>query len=167
MCWRHELHCLGFINDGNVMLNHGWWEVSLIQNVSLECENMSADDNINQNCSENILRHRSLSAQPISTRKAQLRKQIPQTFAHLVNFSKNVSAMFDNHTILLLWLQNKQTFHMFSLCDLRFSCSVLLISTCYMRKGSWAFYLNYPQINEVGKSDQMVLFNITQALEDT
>ena len=120
MCWRHELHCLGFINDGNVMLNHGWWEVSLIQNVSLECENMSADDNINQNCSENILCHRSLSAQPISTRKAQLRKQIPQTFAHLVNFSKNVSSMFDNHTILLFWLQNKQTFLMFSLLDLCF-----------------------------------------------
>ena len=27
----------------------------------------------------------------------------------------NLSAMFDNHTILLLWLQNKQTVHMFSL----------------------------------------------------
>ena len=30
----------------------------------------------------------------------------------------NVSAMFDNHAILLFWLQNKQTFHMFSLLDL-------------------------------------------------
>ena len=28
-------------------------------------------------------------------------KKSPQTFAHLVHFSKNVSAMFDNHTILL------------------------------------------------------------------
>ena len=35
-------------------------------------------------------------------------------------FLKNVSAMFDNHTILLLWLKNKQNFHMFSLRDLRF-----------------------------------------------
>ena len=25
----------------------------------------------------------------------------PQTFAHLMNFSKNVSATFDNHTVLL------------------------------------------------------------------
>ena len=28
--------------------------------------------------------------------------------------------MFDNHTILLFWLKNKQTFRMFSLRDLRF-----------------------------------------------
>ena len=28
--------------------------------------------------------------------------------------------MFDNHTILLFWPENKQTFRMFSLRDLRF-----------------------------------------------
>ena len=28
--------------------------------------------------------------------------------------------MFNNHTILLFWLLSKQTFHMFSLRDLRF-----------------------------------------------
>ena len=33
-----------------------------------------------------------------------VKKKSPQTFAHLVNFSKHVSAMFDNHTILLFWL---------------------------------------------------------------
>ena len=33
------------------------------------------------------------------------------------------------------------------------SFSIHLISTYYVRKGSWAFYLNYPQINEVEKSD--------------
>ena len=37
---------------------------------------------------------------------------------------------------------------MFSLRDL---CFVLL--TYYARKGSWAFYLHYPQINAVGKSE--------------
>ena len=38
---------------------------------------------------------------------------------------KKMSAMFDNHTILLFWLKNKQTFRMFSLCDLRFTlCSL-------------------------------------------
>ena len=42
-----------------------------------------------------------------------------QTFAHVVNVSQNVSATFDNHTILLFWLQNKQTVRMFSLRDLR------------------------------------------------
>ena len=35
------------------------------------------------------------------------------------------------------------------------SCSVHLISTYYACKGSWTFYLNYPQINEVGKSNHM------------
>ena len=32
------------------------------------------------------------------------KRKSPQTFAQLVNFSKNVSAMFDNQTILLFWL---------------------------------------------------------------
>ena len=36
--------------------------------------------------------------------KSTIKKKSPQTFAHLVNFSKHVSAMFDNHTILLFWL---------------------------------------------------------------
>ena len=51
------------------------------------------------------------SARPISIRK---HKKSPHTFAHLVNFSNVVetSCYFD-HRI-------KQTFHMFSLCDLRF-----------------------------------------------
>ena len=44
----------------------------------------------------------------------------PQTLAHLVNFSKNMSVMFDNHTIALFSLENKRTFLILSLCDLRF-----------------------------------------------
>ena len=44
--------------------------------------------------------------------KTTIKKKSPETFAHLVNFSINVSATFDNHTILLLWLENKQTVHM-------------------------------------------------------
>ena len=35
-------------------------------------------------------------------------------------FLQKCSAMFDNHTILLFWLKNKQTFHMFSLGNLFF-----------------------------------------------
>ena len=27
--------------------------------------------------------------------------------------------------------------------------------SCYVRKGSWAFYLNYPQITEVRKPDHV------------
>ena len=33
--------------------------------------------------------------------KSTVKKKGPQTFAHLMNFSKNVSSMFDNHTVLL------------------------------------------------------------------
>ena len=48
-------------------------------------------------------------------------EKTPYTYAHLVNFSTNVSAMFDNHTMLmLLCLKNEQTFRMFSLRDLHF-----------------------------------------------
>ena len=43
-------------------------------------------------------------AQPISIWKAQSRKKSPQDFMHLVNFSKNGLAIFDNHKILLFWL---------------------------------------------------------------
>ena len=50
----------------------------------------------------------------------------PQTFAHLANFSKNVSVTFDNHIILIF------------------------------------FYLTYPQINKIGKSDHMA--SITHTL---
>ena len=65
-------------------------------------------------------RDRGLPAEPVSIRKAQSRKKSPHTFAHLVNFSKYVSAMFDNRTILLFWLYNEQTFRMFSLRNLPF-----------------------------------------------
>ena len=47
--------------------------------------------------------------------KSTIRRKSQQTFAHLVN----VSAMFDNHKILLFWSSNKRTFYMFSLRDLR------------------------------------------------
>ena len=71
---------------------------------------------------------------PISTNQHNQEK-IPWTFAHLVN----VSAMFNNHKILLFWQKNKQTFYMFSLLDLpNLTCSVHLISMyyMYMHKGS-------------------------------
>ena len=41
---------------------------------------------------------------------------------------------------------------MFSLLDL-----IFVLSMHYVRKGSRAFYLNYPEINEVGKSNHMVM----------
>ena len=39
--------------------------------------------------------------QQVITSQSASRKRSPQTFAHLVNFSENVSAMFDNHAIML------------------------------------------------------------------
>ena len=51
----------------------------------------------------------------------QNQEKSPQAFAHLVNFSKNVSAMFYNQKILLFWLYNhRQSFAMFLLLDLCF-----------------------------------------------
>ena len=58
---------------------------------------------------------RALPSQPISIRNAQLRKKSPDSFAHFVNFSKNVSAMFDNQRICRM-----SNFHVFLLRDLRF-----------------------------------------------
>ena len=43
-----------------------------------------------------------------------------------------------------------------SRCFIRVSCSVHVISTYYVRKGSWLVCLNYPQIKEVRKSDHVV-----------
>ena len=45
-----------------------------------------------------------------------------------------------------------------SCCVICVACSVHVISTYYMRKGSWVFYLNYPEIKGVRKSDHMVHF---------
>ena len=74
-----------------------------------------------------------VTAQPISTRKAQSRRRKSlQTFRHFFKFKK-------------CRLKNKQTD-----CVICVSCSVHVISTYYARKRSWAFYLNYPQISEVG-----------------
>ena len=49
-----------------------------------------------------------------------MKKEKPRNLCAPREFLKKMSAMFDNHTILLFWLQNKQTFRMFSLRDLRF-----------------------------------------------
>ena len=95
-------------------------------------------------------RDRSLSAQPISTRKPQsIKNTSTLAFAHLVNFPKIICAMFDNHKTLLFWLLTCSGGVIFD------SCSDHVILTYYVRKGSWVCYLNYPQINEVGKSDHV------------
>ena len=74
--------------------------------------------------------------------QSTIKKKSPQTFAHLVHFSKNVwfmqSCYFDYRI--------NKPFAYFS------QCSLHLISTCYARKRSQVFYFNYPQINVVGKS---------------
>ena len=57
--------------------------------------------------------------------------------------------MFDNHTILLFW--PKQTFNILSLRDLFRA----LFTWSRRAKDHGLLYLNYPQINEVGKSDHM------------
>ena len=56
---------------------------------------------------------------------------------------------------LIIRLQNKQTFHILALHDLRqvfVSCDLDVLRN----KGSWAFLSDYPQINKVEKPDHMV-----------
>ena len=78
--------------------------------------------------------------------KSTVKKNSPQTFAHLVNFSKNVSAMFDNHTILTIeW---KTLSHVLA---------AWLASTYCLQRILGFFYLNHPQISGVVKSDRIVL----------
>ena len=76
----------------------------------------------------------------------------PQTFAHLVHFSNKRVCHVYNHKIVLFGLQNKQTFHMFSLLDLRF---VLCSRDLDVLRAQRIMSFFYPQINEVGKSDHM------------
>ena len=82
-------------------------------------------------------------------KKSQSRKRSPQTFVHVVNFSKNVPV---NHTILLLWLEWTNLSH------------VLAAWSAFHALFAWSWHtmlakdhgLFYPQINEVGKSNHMV-----------
>ena len=63
----------------------------------------------------------SLPALPISTDRKSIIKgeKRPHTFAHFVNFPKYGSAIFDNHTVLLFWLQiNLSHVLSFVLCSL-------------------------------------------------
>ena len=91
---------------------------------------------------------RSANQHPEST----IKKKSPQTFAHLVNFSKNFCNVWEPYNLVILAIEWKKTFEC-SRCEICVSCCVHLKSTYYARKESWAFYLNYPQINEVGKID--------------
>ena len=63
----------------------------------------------------------------------------------------------DNHEILLSSLQNKQTFHMFSLRDLRFVLCSRDLDVLRAQRIRLFSYLNYPQINEVWNSDHVVV----------
>ena len=53
-------------------------------------------------------RDRSSSAPPISTRKARPRKKAHKPLRTSCISQTSASAMFDNHKILLFWLQNKK-----------------------------------------------------------
>ena len=80
----------------------------------------------------------------LPSQSAAKKKKSPQTFAHLMNFTQNLSA----------------TFHIFLLQDLRLVLCSLEVHMYYMyctcAKVHRLFYLNYPQIIEVGKSDHIV-----------
>ena len=85
--------------------------------------------------------------------KSTIKKKSPQTFAHLVNSSQNVSFMFDNHTILLFWLQ--KTVRLLSLRDLRFLFCSRDLDALYAQMIMGFFSLI---THKVGKCDHMVDF---------
>ena len=58
--------------------------------------------------------------------------------------------MFDNYTMSLFKLQNKQTFRILSLRDLRLVLCSLDLDVLRAQRIVGCFYFNYPQINEVG-----------------
>ena len=60
------------------------------------------------------------------------------------------------YTVLLFWLKNKQIFRMFSLRNLRNRALFTWSRRTTCAKDPTLFYLNYPQINEVGTSDHVV-----------
>ena len=73
---------------------------------------------------------RSLSVQPISTRTHTQENKAHEPLCTSWISQTNVSAMFNDHKILLFWLQNKQDFHMFSLLDLRFALCSCGLNEC-------------------------------------
>ena len=101
---------------------------------------ISASDSWRSSQPASLPRDQSVTAQPISIRKAQSRKKSPQTFAHLVNFPNSCVGHLNVSVISIFWLLNKKTFHTFYLLDLYFVLCLndleVLRSVC---KGSWAF----------------------------
>ena len=98
--------------------------------------------------------HWSVPSQQINTQKAQSRKKkahIPPEYKMCTVCCLTIiqSCYFDYRI-------NKP--FACSRCVICVLCSVHVISTYYVCKGSWAFYLNYPQINEVGKSGHVGKF---------
>ena len=88
-------------------------------------------------------------AQPISIQKSQVKKKSPCTLAHLVNFSKKclprlivIQSCFD------YWINKPFAC---SRCVICVSCGSRDLVLRAQRIIDF-FYLNYPQINEVGKS---------------
>ena len=92
----------------------------------------------------------SLSAQPISSQKAQPRKKSPQAFAHLMHFSKNVCII--RHCYFDSRINKPSTCSFWVIC---ISLDILPV-----QRSIAFFYLNYPQINGVGKSDHMFSMQI-------
>ena len=97
----------------------------------------------------------SLPVQPISIRKAQSRKK-----AHKPSRTSHISPQMCLPCLVIV--QSCYCDYRINKTFLRPRCLICIldsghfISTYYARKGFWAFYRNYPQINEVGKSDHVV-----------
>ena len=102
----------------------------------------------------NYPRDGSLPPQPISILKAQSRQESPQTFAHLENFTQKMCPP------CLIIIQSCH-FDYKSTNPLRLLAAWSAFSWCERAtraKDHRLFYLNYPEINEVGKSYHVDVF---------
>ena len=89
------------------------------------------------------------------------RKKNPATLAHPVNFSKNVSAMFDNYTMSLFKLQNKQTFRILSLRDLRLVLCSLDLDVLRAQRIAGCFLITHKSTRS-----ELILFFLPSHLEN-
>ena len=76
---------------------------------------ISASDSWRSSRPASLPRDQSVTAQPISIRKAQSRKKSPQTFAHLMNFSNSCVGHL-NVSIILFWMKKPFTLSTCLIC---------------------------------------------------
>ena len=95
-------------------------------------------------CGSYIYSFQPCDSQPISIQRRNQEKKEHKPLRTSWFSQRNVSAMFGNHTIMLFWLWNKHVLAAWSVFHGLCSHDLNVLRAI-------GFYLNYPQINKVGK----------------